>query len=88
MLCEPTLMRVAVPAQVRRSVHVEIRMKEVFGMATTQLHLKDMTADLRTLLHEHFVGKPIGDPQYSFKRLILNKCQASFEANLKPPSEL
>jgi hypothetical protein len=62
--------------------------KEVFEKATTQHHFIDMYADLCTLLHEHFAEHPIGDSQFSFKRLLLNECQASFESNLKPPSEL
>lgn len=69
--------------------HVEILIQEVFEKATTQHHFIDMYADLCTLCHEHFAEHPIGDdPKFSFKRLLLNQCQASFERHLTPPTGL
>jgi hypothetical protein len=69
--------------------HVEILIQEVFEKATTQHHFIDMYADLCTLCHEHFAEHPIGDdPKFSFKRLLLNQCQASFERHLTPPAGL
>lgn len=66
--------------------HVELLIQEVFEKATTQHHFIDMYADLCTLLQEHFALHPIGDPKFSFKRLLQNACQASFERHLTPPS--
>lgn len=75
--------------------HVEYLIKEVFEKATTQHHFIDMYADLCTLLHEHFTLHPVvndaktpSNTKFSFKRLLLNECQASFERYLTPPSEI
>lgn len=74
---------------IRTTKHVQSLIIEVFEKAVTQHHFIDMYANLCTLLHEHFAVNPItDDPKFSFKRLLLNECQASFERNLQPPSDL
>lgn len=60
---------------------------EVFEKATTQHHFIDMYADLCVLLHEHFTAKPL-DKTLTFKRLLLDECQSSFERLLAPPANL
>ncbi|CAK9077025.1 unnamed protein product [Durusdinium trenchii] len=48
-----------------------------------------MYADLCVLLHEHFTAKPLEDgKKLTFKRLLLDECQSSFERLLTPPSNL
>lgn len=61
---------------------------EVFEKATTQHHFIDMYADLCVLLHEHFTAKPLEDKKMTFKRLLLDECQSSFERLLAPPANL
>eukprot|EP00435_Cladocopium_sp_Y103_P002972 s2260_g1.t1 len=46
-----------------------------------------MYADLCVLLHEHFTAKPC-DKTLTFKRLLLDECQSSFERLLAPPANL
>lgn len=73
----------------RTTTHVECLITEVFEKAITQHHFIDMYADLCSLLHEHFIASPVGnDPKFSFKKLLLNECQKSFERNLEPPQGL
>jgi hypothetical protein len=84
-----TLKEKLIHCGIQATSHVEVLIKEVFEKATTQHHFIDMYADLCTLLEEHFTLHPIGDsPKFSFKRLLLNECQASFERHLAPPSQL
>lgn len=69
--------------------HLELLIQEVFQKATTQHHFIQMYADLCAMLHSHFSETPLGDdPKFSFKKLLLNECQASFERHLQPPKEL
>jgi hypothetical protein len=69
--------------------HIKVLIMEVFEKATTQHHFISMYTDLCVLLQEHFAESPVSDdPKFSFKRLLLNECQASFERNLSPPTEL
>eukprot|EP00933_Yihiella_yeosuensis_P000352 TRINITY_DN10052_c0_g4_i1.p1 TRINITY_DN10052_c0_g4~~TRINITY_DN10052_c0_g4_i1.p1 ORF type:complete len:774 (-),score=204.74 TRINITY_DN10052_c0_g4_i1:696-3017(-) len=71
------------------SQHVRILIEEIFEKAITQHHFIDMYADLCVLIHEHFAVNPISnDAKFSFKRLLLNECQLSFERHLVPPSGL
>jgi hypothetical protein len=73
---------------VKDTRHVEILIKEIFEKAITQHHLIEMYSDLCSLVHEHFQKiPPTGDPKFTFKRLLLEECQASFERNLKPPMD-
>mmetsp|Transcript_46970 Transcript_46970/g.102173 ORF Transcript_46970/g.102173 Transcript_46970/m.102173 type:complete len:845 (-) Transcript_46970:203-2737(-) len=82
----PTLSEQLMECGIQTSTHVEILIKEVFEKATMQHHFIEMYADLCELLHEYFVKCPVTeDPKFSFKRLLLNECQASFERNLVPP---
>jgi len=68
--------------------HVEILIKEIFEKAITQHHFIEMYSDLCSLVHEHFLKHPpTDDPKFTFKRLLLEECQASFERNLKPPMD-
>ncbi|CAK9071745.1 unnamed protein product, partial [Durusdinium trenchii] len=69
--------------------HLVVLIHEVFEKATTQHHFIDMYADLCVLLHEHFTAKPLEDgKKLTFKRLLLDECQSSFERLLTPPSNL
>mmetsp|Transcript_51692 Transcript_51692/g.121220 ORF Transcript_51692/g.121220 Transcript_51692/m.121220 type:complete len:676 (-) Transcript_51692:192-2219(-) len=79
----------------RTSTHVEVLIHEVFEKATTQHHFIDMYADLCVLLHEHFTAHPFEDcsgkadgRKMTFKRLLLDECQMSFERLLSPPEGL
>eukprot|EP00929_Paragymnodinium_shiwhaense_P117913 TRINITY_DN893_c0_g1_i1.p1 TRINITY_DN893_c0_g1~~TRINITY_DN893_c0_g1_i1.p1 ORF type:complete len:758 (+),score=255.61 TRINITY_DN893_c0_g1_i1:86-2359(+) len=67
--------------------HVEFLISELFEKATTQHHFIDMYGDLCALLQDFFNGRPApeGDEKFSFKRLLLNECQRTFERCLKPP---
>jgi len=74
---------------IQTTVHLEALINEVFEKATTQHHFINMYADLCTLLHTHFVEHPItDDPKMTFKKILLNGCQAFFEKHLKPPTNL
>lgn len=85
----PQLYQQLTQSGVRTKGHVEFLIQEVFEKATTQHHFIDMYADLCSLLHEHFVLHPVADDaSFSFKRLLLNQCQASFERYLVPPSNI
>eukprot|EP00418_Pyrodinium_bahamense_P076516 CAMPEP_0179056292 /NCGR_PEP_ID=MMETSP0796-20121207/23737_1 /TAXON_ID=73915 /ORGANISM="Pyrodinium bahamense, Strain pbaha01" /LENGTH=884 /DNA_ID=CAMNT_0020752963 /DNA_START=100 /DNA_END=2754 /DNA_ORIENTATION=+ len=78
-----------ISCEIRKPAHLELLIQEVFDKATTQHHFIDMYADLCVLLHEHFTQNSVdGDPKFSFRRLLLNQCQASFERNLAPPGGL
>jgi len=58
---------------------------EVMEKATTQHHFIDMYAQFCSHLHEWFVeNKVSNDKNSSFKRLLLNECQGSFEKYLGP----
>lgn len=77
------------------SSHVEILIHEVFEKATTQHHYIDMYTDLCVLLHEHFTVNPFegagslqAGRKLTFKRLLLDECQMSFERLLAPPEGL
>ena len=80
----------------RTSTHVEVLIHEVFEKATTQHHFIDMYADLCVLLHEHFTAHPFENcsggkadgRKMTFKRLLLDECQLSFERLLSPPEGL
>jgi hypothetical protein len=66
--------------------HVQVLIEEIFERATTQHHFIDMYTDLCELLNKFFDEKPVSDdPKCSFKRLLLNECQRTFERNLQPP---
>lgn len=69
------------------SEHLVVLIHEVFEKATIQHHFIDMYADLCVLLHEHFTANPL-DKQLTFKRLLLDECQSSFERLLAPPEAL
>merc|ERR1719487_174364 len=74
---------------IQKTLHLEALIHEVFEKATTQHHFINMYADLCALLHVHFAEHPItDDPKMSFKKILLNGCQAFFERHLKPPSDL
>jgi hypothetical protein len=69
--------------------HVTILIKEIFEKATTQHHYIEMYGDLCELLQAFFQENPVSvDPKQSFKRLLLNECQNSFERNLQPPKNM
>eukprot|EP00933_Yihiella_yeosuensis_P063210 TRINITY_DN6631_c0_g2_i1.p1 TRINITY_DN6631_c0_g2~~TRINITY_DN6631_c0_g2_i1.p1 ORF type:complete len:822 (-),score=243.00 TRINITY_DN6631_c0_g2_i1:341-2806(-) len=74
---------------ISRSSHVKILIAEIFEKAITQHHFIDMYADLCVLLHKHFAASPVDDnPLFSFKKLLLQACQSSFERHLAPPKGL
>jgi hypothetical protein len=69
--------------------HLESLVHEVFEKATLQHHFIDMYADLCVLLHKHFTENPVtDDSKASFKKVLLNGCQAFFERHLKPPADV
>lgn len=73
----------------RSTTHMELLIRELFEKATTQHHFVDMYADLCTFLHKHFTDHPCvanapdskdkESKVISFKRLLLDECQAAFE---------
>jgi len=70
---------------IKRAEHVEILMREVFEKATTQHHFIGMYAELCAQLHRWFVENQVcGDDGKNFKRILLNRCQLSFEETLRP----
>jgi len=78
---------------ISKASHVELLIHEVFEKATLQHNFIEMYADLCLLLHEHFLAKPYASPdadpsnrKNSFKKLLLDECQASFERTLVPPA--
>mmetsp|Transcript_61867 Transcript_61867/g.109901 ORF Transcript_61867/g.109901 Transcript_61867/m.109901 type:complete len:700 (-) Transcript_61867:87-2186(-) len=87
------LFRQLLDCGISSAVHVELLIHEVFEKATTQHHFIDMYADLCVLLHEHFMQKPFAETgangkPLSFKKLLLDECQASFERLLTPPESV
>jgi len=83
-----TLSQQLLDCGIETQLHVEFLMREVFEKATTQHHFIEMYSDLCSQVHEHFQkNPPTDDPKFTFKRLILDECQASFERNLKPPMD-
>jgi len=73
---------------IQTTVQLETLIHEVFEKATTQHHFTSMYADLCVRLHSHFSEHPIGDSKTTFKKILLNGCQAFFEKHLKPPANL
>merc|ERR1712032_255569 len=70
---------------IRREHHVEILIREVFEKATTQHHFVGMYAELCSRLHGWFVENQVcGTNCKQFKRILLNRCQRSFEETLSP----
>lgn len=72
---------------IRKPEHLEMLMCEVFNKATTQHHFIPMYADLCVRLEQDSricsVVEAAGQ-QHSFRRLLLNQCQLSFEKLLQP----
>jgi len=69
--------------------HLEILMHEIMEKATTQHHFIPMYTELCASMQEWCVQNQIGDSaKGSFKRILLNECQNSFERYLKPPEHL
>lgn len=74
---------------ISNSSHLEALIQEIFDKATTQHHFIDMYADLCVLLHLFYAQNPIlVDPKMTFKKVLLNCCQSSFEKHLSAPSDL
>lgn len=70
--------------------HLEMLMVEVFNKATTQHHFIPMYADLCVRLdHDTRISSVVeaGSGQQSFRRLLLNQCQKSFEKLLQPDAD-
>uniref|UniRef100_A0A7S4SH97 MIF4G domain-containing protein n=1 Tax=Alexandrium monilatum TaxID=311494 RepID=A0A7S4SH97_9DINO len=85
----PVLYQKLLASGIQTAGHAEALIREVFEKATTQHHFVAMYADLCAMLQEHFEKNPVSDDSmFSFRRLLLNECQASFERNLAPPAEL
>lgn len=71
---------------ISKSSHVELLIQEVFDKATSQHHFIDMYADLCVFLHEHLSTTTLSDDaKFSFRRLLLNECQTSFDRFFTPP---
>merc|ERR1719329_1016312 len=72
--------------------HIETLMREVFEKATMQHHFVEMYTSLCIKLsvwlsaRDHTPGE--NGEAVSFKRILLNQCQDSFERYLKPPDGL
>eukprot|EP00929_Paragymnodinium_shiwhaense_P112601 TRINITY_DN80857_c0_g1_i1.p1 TRINITY_DN80857_c0_g1~~TRINITY_DN80857_c0_g1_i1.p1 ORF type:complete len:815 (-),score=221.71 TRINITY_DN80857_c0_g1_i1:186-2570(-) len=69
--------------------HVDNLMREVFDKATTQHHFIEMYTRLCVKLNESLPGLGVKDlkgDEVSFKRILLNQCQDSFEKYLKEPN--
>eukprot|EP00927_Polykrikos_kofoidii_P002739 TRINITY_DN11092_c0_g1_i3.p1 TRINITY_DN11092_c0_g1~~TRINITY_DN11092_c0_g1_i3.p1 ORF type:complete len:928 (+),score=171.34 TRINITY_DN11092_c0_g1_i3:97-2880(+) len=74
---------------IRTSEHVEALMREVFEKATTQHHFVGMYAELCSKLHMWFTElHGNGREGKAFKRILLNRCQLSFEEILRPQEGL
>lgn len=72
---------------INKPQHLEILMREVFLKATTQHHFIAMYADLCVRLEQDLRISSVIDStgqQHSFRRLLLNQCQSSFEQLLQP----
>merc|ERR1719375_1887180 len=66
--------------------HIVVLTKQLFTKSTTQHHFIEMYTDLCIRLHQHFEENPIiDDAAKTFKKVLLNQCQESFEEYLKPP---
>merc|ERR1719446_1032782 len=72
--------------------HIETLMSEVFEKATTQHHFVSMYTELCIKVNEWILERDIKGEDgktVSFKRILLNQCQDSFEKYLgKPPENL
>lgn len=76
---------------IRTTQHFQVLIQEIFDKATTQHHFIDMYADLCALLHTFYAQNPLSladDPKISFKKVLLNCCQSSFEKHRTPPAGL
>jgi len=76
---------------IRTDAHIMTLMREVFEKATTQHHFIDMYTKLCIKLHEWTSEKGLvseSGEKVSFKRLLLDQCQNSFETYLRPPEGL
>lgn len=71
---------------ITKPVHLEMLMREVFNKATTQHHFIAMYADLCVRLDQDSrISSAVqaAGQQHSFRRLLLNQCQVSFEQLLQ-----
>merc|ERR1719506_932978 len=67
--------------------HIVVLTKQLFTKSTTQHHFIEMYTDLCVRLHQHFEENPIiDDAAKTFKKVLLNQCQESFEEYLRPPT--
>merc|ERR1719247_1763762 len=67
--------------------HIVVLTKQLFTKSTTQHHFIEMYTDLCLRLHQHFEKNPIiDDAAKTFKKVLLNQCQESFEENMRPQS--
>jgi hypothetical protein len=89
-----TLYQKLLECGIETHAHIECLMREVFEKATTQHHFIEMYTTLCVKLSEWYErdlvrNKNQGDgDEESFKRILLNQCQDSFELYLKPPAGL
>jgi hypothetical protein len=65
--------------------HIECLVKEVFERATTQHHFIEMYTMLCGKFSEWRVEAGVSEKESSFKKILLNQCQDSFEKYLKAP---
>jgi len=75
---------------IKKPEHLEMLMQEVFNKATTQHHFIAMYADLCVRLEQDARISSVVDAvgqEHSFRRLILNQCQVSFEKLLQPVAQ-
>merc|ERR1711959_408844 len=78
-----------IAASSRPNRGIPVLMQMVFEKATTQHHFIDMYTSLCVKLHtwltENEEQLSAGGANVSFKRILLNQCQNSFEQYLEPP---
>jgi len=74
-------------AGIEKKEHIETLMREVFEKATTQHHFIEMYTQLCRRFNDWLSERNICEEgeAVSFKRILLNQCQDSFEKYLKPP---
>jgi len=65
--------------------HIEMLVHEVFEKACVQHHFVEMYADLCVRIEEWHEGLGHGSSE-SFRRILLNQCQSSFEQSLQSPA--
>eukprot|EP00746_Dinoflagellata_sp_MGD_P162784 gnl/MRDRNA2_/MRDRNA2_90500_c0_seq1.p1 gnl/MRDRNA2_/MRDRNA2_90500_c0~~gnl/MRDRNA2_/MRDRNA2_90500_c0_seq1.p1 ORF type:complete len:754 (+),score=179.82 gnl/MRDRNA2_/MRDRNA2_90500_c0_seq1:101-2362(+) len=72
---------------IRSDAHITLLVHEVFEKACLQHQFVDMYADLCMRLEKWLNIAQIGTDSNEFRRILLNQCQASFEASIAPATD-